>query len=273
MVKRDKRGQGPHSRSLRDKWPAVAVVLVIVFGMVPAAFTQPPPKTPKIKIAFIGDSTGDGLWGGMSQLASSTACLKTTVDFGRFAKNSTGLTRPDRLDWAKETRRIGETYKPALYMMSLGLNDRQSIVEGRQLTPENSPEYPTKYKERVTAVLNNVKATDTSMLWVGLAAMRSAAADKDARAKNKYISEAIADFGAPNIKYVEPWKLNPDAEEDKFVSYGPDQNGRLVQIRSSDGEHFTSAGDLLVAVYLSPKMIASVNERGGELCKSEGQTP
>src|ERR1043166_8076804 len=271
MIMRGRRGQGPGH--LRDTWPAIAVALAVLFGAVPAAFTQAPPKTPKTRIAFIGDSTADGLWGGVTQLASRTACLKTTVDLGRYAKNSTGLTRPDRLDWAKETARIGDTFKPALFMMSLGLNDRQSIVEGRQITPENSPGYPDKYKERVTAVLNYVKAAHASMLWVGLAAMRTPAADKDARAKNTYISEAIAEFGVPDIKYVPPWKLDPNAEEYKFSSYGLDQNGKIVQIRSSDGEHFTSAGDLLVAVYLVPKMTESLNEHGEPVCRPEGQTP
>jgi hypothetical protein len=103
--------------------------------------------------------------------------------------------------------------------------------------------------------------------------MRSTAADNDARLKDRFIAEAIAALGVANIQYVEPWKLNPAAEEDKFSSYGPDINGRIVQIRTSDGEHFTSAGDLLVAVYLLPKMLASLAERGEQICsKSEGQT-
>src|SRR5690349_21540956 len=128
MVVGDRRRQDRQSGHLYDNLPAVAVALVIMLGAVPAAFPQQTPqalaqpsKTPKVKIAFIGDSTGDGLWGGMTQLAGRTACLKTTIDLGRFGKNSTGLTRPDRLDWVKETQRVGETYKPTLFMMSLGL--------------------------------------------------------------------------------------------------------------------------------------------------------
>jgi hypothetical protein len=257
---------------------------VVACVAAPAAIAQPMQNveptqnvgpTPKIKIAFVGDSTGDGLWGGMSQLASSRngACLKTGVELGRFAKNSTGLTRPDRFNWVDEVKRIGESYKPSLYMMSLGLNDRQSVVENGQITMETSPLYPAKYKERVTAVLKNVAETKASLLWVGLPAMRSAASDKDARLKNTFFAEAIAAFGVANIQYVEPWKLNPAAEEDKFSSYGPDINGRIAQIRASDGEHFTSAGDLLVAVYLLPKMLASLAEHGEQICsKSEGQT-
>ena len=256
----------------------IAMAIAIAIATRPAAAQPavPTPSAPRTKVAFVGDSTGDGLWGGMTELTLRNACLKTNVELGRFAKNSTGLTRPDRFNWATEAARIADTFKPALYMMSLGLNDRQSVVENGQVTLENSPAYPAKYKERVTAVLKVVAAANTSLLWVGLPAMR-AAADKDARLKNKYFAEAIAEFGVAGIQYVEPWKLNPEAEEDKFASYGPDINGRIVQLRQSDGEHFTPAGDLLVAVYLLPKMFASLTERGGQATcmkgEGEGHTP
>src|SRR5579883_569079 len=69
-------------------------------------------QSPKIKIAFIGDSTADGLWGGMTSVTSKHKCLKGTFDLGRYAKNSTGLTRPDKYDWVAETAKIVARYKP-----------------------------------------------------------------------------------------------------------------------------------------------------------------
>ena len=271
----------PHKNFARASSALRIVTTIAIAVATTAAATQPAappaPSASRIKVAFVGDSTGDGLWGGMTQLTLRNACLKANVELGRFAKNSTGLTRPDRLNWATEAARIADTFKPALYMMSLGLNDRQSVVENGQVTLENSPAYPAKYKERVTAVLKVVAAANTSLLWVGLPSMRAAAADRDARLKNKYFSEAVAEFGVAGIQYVEPWKLNPEAEEDKFASYGPDINGRIVQLRQSDGEHFTPAGDLLVAVYLLPKMFASLTERGEQAAcmkgEGEGHTP
>jgi hypothetical protein len=145
--------------------------------------------------------------------------------------------------------------------MSLGLNDRQSVVEHGQVTLDDSPLYDEKYKERVTAVLKNAAAAKAGLLWVGLPAMRVPAADKDAREKNRLFAEAIAAFGTATIQYVEPWKLNP-AGTDTFASYGPDPSGRMVQIRSSDGEHFTVAGEMLVAAYLLPRIIGGVAQDG-----------
>ncbi len=226
----------------------------------PAAVAQ----DAKAKIAFIGNSTADGLWGGFSALVPRNSCLKGGVELGRFAKNSTGLTRPEKFNWPDEAKRIGDSFKPGLFVMSLGLNDRQSVVVGGKVTLDNSPDYPARYKERVTALLKSVAASRASLLWIGLPAMRDAAPDRDAREKNKMFAEAIAEFGDPTLQYVPPWRLNPTGD-DKFASFGPDQNGKIIQIRASDGEHFTPAGEMLVAAYLLPKMTATLLSRGAKL--------
>jgi hypothetical protein len=121
-----------------------ALVLAFVFcalAMAPGgAPTAAVAQETKAKIAFVGDSTSDGLWGGFSALAPRNSCLKGSVDLGRFAKNSTGLTRPERYSWPDEMKRIGDSYKPALFIMSLGLNDRQSVVFGGKVTLDTSPD-------------------------------------------------------------------------------------------------------------------------------------
>jgi hypothetical protein len=223
---------------------------------------------PKARIAFVGDSLADGYWEGVTVVAGRDACLRTRLELGRFAKNSTGLTRPDKLDWASEIKRVGESFRPNLFVMSVGLNDRQSVVEHGVITPDNSPGYDDKYKERVTAVLKN--ASKASLLWIGLPAMRSPATDKDTREKNRLYEEAIAAFGDPSMQYVQPWKLAASGA-DAFASFGPDQNGRMVQIRTPDGEHFTVAGEALTAVYLLPRILASLATGGSAPCaQAEG---
>jgi hypothetical protein len=256
------RGRGPRHRLVR----AIATVLpaLVAVGAISAlgaARGAPAESESKIRIAFVGDSISDGYWEGVSVTAGRDVCLKSQLEFGRFAKNSTGLTRPDRFDWAAEVRRLGESFKPKLFVMSLGLNDRQSVVEHGQITMDDSPLYDDKYKERVTAVLKNAAAAKAGLLWIGLPAMRVAASDKDAREKNRLFAQAIAAFGAADIQYVEPWKLNPGGT-DTFASYGPDPSGHMVQIRNSDGEHFTVAGEMLAAAYLLPRILGGVTRDG-----------
>jgi uncharacterized protein len=252
--------------NVRASVTLACAALALSLGAVRAAQSQ----GEKVKVAFVGDSTADGMWGGLTGLVPHEACLKGNIELGRFAKNSTGLTRPDKFNWVDEVKRIGESFKPQLFVMSLGLNDRQSVVEHGKVTLDNSPDYPAKYKERVTAVLKSAAESKASLLWIGLPAMREAAPDRDAREKNKYFAEAIAEFADSSMQYVEPWRLNPSGE-DKFASFGPDQKGRMIQIRASDGEHFSPAGDLLVAAYLLPRMVATLAKGGakpGEACAS-----
>jgi hypothetical protein len=258
-----------------DLGRAAALAAVVGIALILAPIAAPPAGAEgetKARVAFVGDSLSDGYWEGFTVLAGRDACVRNGLELGRFAKNSTGLTRPDRLDWAVELRHVAETFKPQVFVMSSGLNDRQSVVEHGQVTLDNTPEYDGKYKERVTDVLAQAAAAKVALLWIGLPAMRAPATDKDARDKNRLYAEAIAAFGNPDIQYVEPWKLNA-AGPDSFASYGPDQSGRMVQLRTPDGEHFTVAGEAITAVYLLPKILASVAGRGITPCaKGEGQT-
>ena len=100
--------------------------------------------------------------------------------------------------------------------------------------------------------------------------MREAAPDRDAREKNKLFAEAVAEFGADDVEYVPPWRLSHSGE-DKFASFGPDQTGKIIQIRASDGEHFTPAGELLVAAYLLPKIVATLAKGGAPLGEGCGR--
>ncbi len=258
--------RGNAGRNVKSATLVIALVctgLATCFGPLGNAHGEDEAKT---RIAFVGDSTADGLWGGVTGLIPRQACLKE-FEFGRFAKNSTGLTRPDKFNWADEVKRIGESFTPQLFVMSLGLNDLQSVVERGKVTLENSPDYPAKYKSRVTAVLKSATASGAALLWMGLPAMRDAASDRNAREKNGFFAEAIAELAVPTVEFVEPWKLSRSGE-DKFASYGPDQSGKMIQIRSSDGLHFTPAGDLLVAAYLWPKIVAILVKGGAKLSEA-----
>jgi uncharacterized protein len=94
--------------------------------------------------------------------------------------------------------------------------------------------------------------------------MRDAASDRNAREKNNFFAEAITELAVPTVEFVEPWKPGRSGG-DRFASFGPDQNGKMIQIRTSDGQHFTPAGELLVAAYLWPKIVAILAKGGAKL--------
>jgi uncharacterized protein len=217
---------------------------------------------PKIKIAFAGDSIVDNYWSGMTRVVDANPCLKTSVELGRFAHNGTGLTRGDRLYWPREIKRIDDVFKPTLSVLSIGLNDRQFIVDGTGArTAWGAPNWLDKYHHEVDEFLKASIASNAVVLMVGLPVVRDGEENADLVEKNSIYRDAIAALGAPNLHFVDPWRMK-ESGADTFASYGPDKSGKLVQLRTSDGEHFTIAGEDVVAAYLYPKIVAALGEAG-----------
>ena len=212
----------------------------------------------KIRIAFVGDSSADGLWGGVTRVVTRDPCLKEQFDVMRLAKNGTGLTRPDKFDWAAEVGRIAEKDRPALFVISLGLNDRQSVIVGGQMTALDSADYPNRYRERAADMIK--AAAGAGVIWVSLAAMREAPANADALAKNKAFAAAIETAANAGVQYIDRRKFDL-VGGDTFNSYGPDRSGSMIQIRAADGVHFTPAGEDMVAAELLPKILGNLRQR------------
>jgi hypothetical protein len=222
-----------------------------------AAAPAPARAEGKIRIALVGDSSADGLWGGLTRIVTRDACLGAAVELLRLAKNGTGLTRPDKMDWAAEAGRIAEKEKPALFVISLGLNDRQSVVIGGQVTALDSAEYGNRYGVRVGDMIKAAAGSGAGVIWVGLAAMREAPANADALVKNKLFAAAAETAGA---QYIDRRKFALVGGE-TFNSYGPDRSGAMIQIRQADGVHFTPAGEDMVAAELLPRILGTLRQR------------
>jgi hypothetical protein len=143
-----------------------------------------------IKIAFAGDSLADNYWASVTRIVAANSCLKNNLELCRFARNATGLSRGDRVYWPREIKRIGDTFKPKLFVLSIGINDRQFIDGGR--TAWGAPDWTDKYRHEIIEFLKGSVASKTVVLWVGLPAMRDSVDNTDAIEKNNMFSEAIA---------------------------------------------------------------------------------
>jgi hypothetical protein len=225
----------------------------------------------KIRIAFAGDSIVDNYWAGIERIIDGNACLKDAVELGRFAKNGTGLSRGDRLYWPREIKRVDAAFRPTLSVLSIGLNDQQFIVDGNGArTAWGAPEWTDKYRHELDAFLAAAVESRAIVLLIGMPAMRDAKENTAISEKNAMFAAAIDALGDPNLHYVEPWRLHAEGPE-SFASYGPDKSGRLVQIRTTDGEHFTAAGEDLAASYLFPKIVEALADAGRSLDQCLGR--
>jgi hypothetical protein len=225
----------------------------------------------KVRIAFAGDSIVDNYWAGIGRIIDGNACLKDTVELGRFAKNGTGLSRGDRLYWPREIKRIDAAFRPTLSVVSIGLNDQQFIVDGSGgRTAWGAPDWNDKYRHELDEFLKAAVESRAIVLLIGMPAMRDAKENIAINERNAMFAEAVGELGDPNLHYVAPWRLHAEGSE-TFASYGPDKSGRLVQIRTTDGEHFTTAGEDLAAGYLFPKIVEALAEAGKGLDRCLGR--
>ena len=111
-----------------------------------------------IRIAFVGNSMADGLWGAMFRRLGKDKCLAERLKLTRHGKNGTGLTRLDQFNWPAEVATLAEVPGVDLFVGSFGINDRQPIVEqdrkrvsrspGRRSTPATRPSSRTSCATR-----------------------------------------------------------------------------------------------------------------------------
>jgi hypothetical protein len=215
-----------------------------------------------MKIAFLGDSMIDGVWGGVLRLVSKEPCLASKIKPLRFGENGTGLTRPAKFDWIGEAKTIVAAQPLTLAVISLGLNDRQSIIDlDRARFDLGTPGWRNRYMELVAGLAKIAAQAKGGVLWLGIPVLRDQVSQQDAAEKNQIFADAIGSLKDPRVRFVDPWRQAPSGP-DAFQPYGPDVSGSRVQIRVSDGIHFTQAGYDVVARYVFGKIADHLNAQG-----------
>jgi hypothetical protein len=214
-----------------------------------------------LRIAFVGDSMADGLWGAMFRRLGKDKCLADKVKLIRRAKNGSGLTRLDQYNWVDEVGAIATDPGADLFVGSFGVNDRQSIVDvDKKRTEFGGPDYDGRYEGIVEDVVHSALSHGSSFLVMGLPVMLDAAANSDAAAKNKLFAEAVAHIASPRVVFVAPWTSQPPP--DVYKPFLPNAKQTLVQVRAPDGVHFTTAGYDMVMETFYPAIMDSLKQRG-----------
>jgi hypothetical protein len=101
------------------------------------------------------------------------------------------------------------------------------------------------YREKIDEMIGVLKSKGVPVLWVGLPAVRGPKATADTAFLDTLYRDAA---GKAGITYVDVWDGFVD-EAGRFLQQGPDFEGQIRKLRSSDGVYFTKAGALKLAHY------------------------
>ncbi len=109
-----------------------------------------------------------------------------------------------------------------------------------------SEKWTELYIKRIDETIAALKARNVPVLWVGLPPVRNTKAAADLSYLNDLFRSRAEKAG---VTYIDTWDGFVD-ESGRFVMQGPDFEGQIRRLRSSDGTHFTQAGARKLAHYV-----------------------
>ncbi|MGA9279831.1 MAG: DUF459 domain-containing protein, partial [Pseudolabrys sp.] len=120
-----------------------------------------------------------------------------------------------------------------------------------------SEEWEKVYSRRIDDTIAALKGKGVPVIWVGLPPIRGARSSGDTAYLNELYRARAERAG---IKYVDVWDGFVD-EAGKYSNYGPDYEGQVRRLRSSDGVFFTKAGAIKLARYVEQELSRYMSNR------------
>ena len=199
------------------------------------AALRTPTRSNKLRVAVIGDSLSQGL--GPAIERGLNPSVVRVLSLGR---QSTGLSREDYFNWEAGMRQIVEEFRPDLVFVMLGSNDAQAQIsrDGSSI-PVGSAQWIEGYRERAANLLREATRAGTHVVWVGIPIVEERQRwDFYRRVNDIYRDTASAD---PLGTYVDTWTPF-EGRDGGYTAFVRNEHGDLVEVRASDGVHFTPSG-------------------------------
>jgi uncharacterized protein len=194
-----------------------------------------------------GDSMAQVFGQSLVAASEATGLVDPTLHY----EMASGLTRPDYYDWPRALAADVAAADPEVVVLVVGTNDGQGIVlaDGTPVPQVDDPRWAGEYRRRVGALMDQVRADERMVVWVGQPPMREPGYGARLAIMNDiYATEAAS---RPWVTFVDAALVLGDPAG-AYTDARPDASGALVGVRQDDGIHLTPAGgDLLAAQVLA----------------------
>jgi uncharacterized protein len=114
------------------------------------------------------------------------------------------------------------------------------------------------YIKRIDATIAALKSAGVPVIWVGLPSQRGPKASADSSYLNELYRSRAEKAG---ITYVDIWDGFVD-EAGRYSPQGPDYEGQIRRLRTSDGVYFTKFGARKLAHYVEREIQRTITNRG-----------
>jgi hypothetical protein len=211
----------------------------------------PPPSRPAfsprrpLTVWFAGDSLAQVPGESLERAVGPRSAIRL---FAVESRVSTGLGRPDVYNWYTRFRDVIAQQRPRVAVLSLGSNDGHDylsgVPDGVSVGGLGSPSWDAEYRRRLVGVTEEFARAGAHVIWIGLPITRGEGRNSGFRVVNRIMRSVVAAH-PKTATFVDTWHLLATSQG-RYADYLRDAHGRLVQMRSSDGVHFTpAAGDLI----------------------------
>jgi hypothetical protein len=155
---------------------------------------------------------------------------------------ATGLARPEVFNWPAYLTEVVNRDKPDAVVLTIGSNDDQSLTGDGGGQSFGTPEWIAEYGRRVGGLMDSLTASgETTLFWVGIPPMANGERFDTRYVIINAIVEEEAKKRPGKVAYVDTVPVL-SAFGGGFAEYLPLDDGTLVQVRATDGIHFTREG-------------------------------
>lgn len=199
-----------------------------------------------------GDSLAGSFGPALGKTASETGIVDATIDY----KVSSGLEDQGVRDWFQHSQEAMASLNPDAVVFIIGTNDA-SMANTYDSNGDGVPDWQVNYREKIDRMMETLVggSRHRTVFWLGPPTLGDSSLDKGAALLGPVMREEAAKY-APDVVYVDTYHLfsGPDGGYSRSL---PDAQGNSVEMRISDGIHFTVDG----AQYLSDAVWKLLNKR------------